>query len=115
MNKDLISETLGIDLISLGINDFEDGDFRVSFVKSNNQLIEKLELSYYFGDWKNIELDENQTIKLSNFLENEIEDSLPSLNFDFDCFIEIDITCQDNSLIYYYQSSAIEIKLSDII
>jgi hypothetical protein len=116
LNEELISKTLGIDLTSLGLdNEFEEGCFSVNFTKSNNHPFEQLEFSYYFDEWKEIELNEDQTIKLSNFLENVIEDSLPLLSFDFDCEVEFEFTCQENYLECYYNSTPIEIKLSSII
>jgi hypothetical protein len=114
--EDFITNELNIDLFTIGIEDgFEEENWSVQFNKLKNAPIKNLELSYYSDDWHTIELDENQLNKLTLFIESEIEESLPEFNVDFDCAIEWEAECVENSIDYYYTSTPILLKLNDII
>ena len=114
--EDFITNELNIDLSTIGIEDgFEEENWSVQFNKLKNSPIKNLELSYYSDDWHTIELDEKQLNNLTLFIESEIEESLPEFNGDFDCAIEWEAECIENSIDFYYTSTPILLKLNDII
>jgi hypothetical protein len=114
--EDFITNELNIDLSTIGIEDgFEEENWSVQFNKLKNSPIKNLELSYYSDDWHTIELDEKQLNKLTLFIESEIEESLPEFNVAFDCAIEWEAECVENSIDYYFTSTPILLKLNDII
>lgn len=114
--EDFITNELKIDLSSIGIEDgFEEENWSVQFNKLKNAPIKNLELSYFSDDWYTMELDEKQLNKLSQFIDSEIEDSIPEFTGDFDCSIEWEAECVENSIDYYYRSTPILLKLNDIV
>ena len=88
---------------------------RIHFEKLNNLPLENLIVEYYNKDWKRVELDDTQIWNLINFLEKEIDNSLPFAFFDFECEIDFKIECKQNSIEYFFQSSPIQIDLDRII
>jgi hypothetical protein len=114
--EDFITDELNIDLSTIGIEDgYEEENWSVQFNKLKNSPIKNLELSYYSDDWHTIELDEKQLNVLTQFIESELEQSLPEFNIEFDCDIEWETECVENSIDYYYTSTPIQLKLNDII
>ena len=113
--EDFITNELNIDLSTIGIEDeFEEENWSIQFDKLKNATIKNLELSYYSDDWHTIELDENQLNVLTQFIESELEQSLPEFNIEFDCAIEWEAECVENSIDYYYRSTPILLKLNEI-
>jgi hypothetical protein len=114
--EDFITNELKIDLSTIGIeNGFEEENWIVQFNKLKDTPIKNLELSYYSDDWHTIELDENQLNKLSQFIDSELEQSLPEFNGNFDCELIWEAECIENEINYDYWCTPILLKLNDII
>lgn len=114
--EDFITDELKIDLSSIGIEDgFEEENWSVQFNKLKDAPIKNLELSYLSDDCHTIELDEKQLNVLNQFIESELEQSLPEFNIEFDCAIVWEAECVENSIDYYFTSTPILLKLNDII
>jgi hypothetical protein len=114
--EDFITNELKIDLSTIRIeNGFEEENWIVQFNKLKDTPIKNLELSYYSDDWHTIELDENQLNKLSQFIDSELEQSLPEFNGNFDCELIWEAECIENEINYDYWCTPILLKLNDII
>jgi hypothetical protein len=114
-NEVVLREIIGIDINTMVFSELELESFHVHFEKLNNLPLENLIVEYYNKDWKRVELDDTQIWNLINFLEKEIDNSLPFAFFDFECEIDFKIECKQNSIEYFFQSSPIQIDLDRII
>jgi hypothetical protein len=115
LDKEFITEELNINISEIGMDEFDEEHFKVRFYKKKGMPIEELELNYFNNSWHQFNLDSKQNEILIEFIESEIEKSIPVYDVDFDCDVMWEVNCADWCLEFNHTSSPIKLKLNEII
>jgi hypothetical protein len=113
--KEFITNDLNIGLSEIGMDVYNEENLSVQFYKMKGSPVERLELTYFKKQWHQIKLDNDQYEVLNKFIELEIEKAIPIYYIDFECEIEWEVECEENSLEFYYWSTPIKLKLDEIL
>ncbi len=115
LSKEFVTDDLKIDLNELKITAFDEEKFSLCFFKRKDSQLEKLELNYFDGEWKNYILSEQQFKILKEHVDSVIISSIPIYEIDFDYGVIWEVNCDDWYLDFNYWTTPIRISLNDVI
>lgn len=114
LDEEFITEELNINISEIGMDEFDEENFKVRFYKKKGMPIEELELNYFNNGWHQFNLDSKQNEILTEFIESEIEKAIPVYDVDFECDTEWEVDCVENCLSFDVCSTPIRLELNEI-